>query len=104
MCCSSYGSLQRLSSELTKQVNEEIGDLRELDPSYHMKELMEDEEEDEKVGQGSRAEVDGGQGADFSAITAGGWAHERGQKRRRTKRIRLRRRRPRRLRRRRCPI
>ena len=39
--------LQRLSGELTKQVNEEIGDLRELDPSFHMKELMEDEEEEE---------------------------------------------------------
>jgi sec-independent protein translocase protein TatB len=45
--------LQRLSSELTKQVNEEIGDLRELDPSYHMKELMEDEEEDEKPAKGA---------------------------------------------------
>ena len=46
--------LQRLSSELTKQVNEEIGDLRELDPSYHMKELMEDEEEeDEKSAKGA---------------------------------------------------
>lgn len=42
--------LQRLSSELTKQVNEEIGDLRELDPSYHMKELMEDEEEESTKG------------------------------------------------------
>ncbi len=45
--------LQRLSGELTKQVNEEIGDLRELDPSYHMKELMEDEEEDEKPAKGA---------------------------------------------------
>ena len=41
--------LQRLSGELTKQVNEEIGDLRELDPSYHMKELMEDEDEEESA-------------------------------------------------------
>ncbi len=45
--------LQRLSGELTKQVNEEIGDLRELDPSYHMKELMKDEEEDEKPAEGA---------------------------------------------------
>ena len=45
--------LQRLSGELTRQVNEEIGDLRELDPSYHMKQLMEEEEEEEKsIGQG----------------------------------------------------
>ncbi len=46
--------LQRLSGDLTRQVNEEIGDLRELDPSYHMKQLMDDEEEEEKsIGQGS---------------------------------------------------
>ena len=45
--------LQRLSGELTRQVNEEIGDLRELDPSYHMKQLMDEEEEEEKsIGQG----------------------------------------------------
>ena len=45
--------LQRLSGDLTRQVNEEIGDLRELDPSYHMKELMDEEEEEEKsIGQG----------------------------------------------------
>ena len=40
--------LQKLSGDLTRQVNEEIGDLRELDPSYHMKQLMDDEEEDEE--------------------------------------------------------
>ena len=46
--------LQRLSGDLTRQVNEEIGDLRELDPSFHMKELMGDEEEEEKsIGQGA---------------------------------------------------
>ena len=46
--------LQRLSGDLTRQVNEEIGDLRELDPSYHMKQLMDDEEEEEKsIGQGA---------------------------------------------------
>lgn len=47
--------LQRLSGDLTRQVNEEIGDLRELDPSYHMKQLMDDEEEEEEksIGQGS---------------------------------------------------
>lgn len=48
--------LQRLSGDLTRQVNEEIGDLRELDPSYHMKELMGDEEEEEEeksIGQGA---------------------------------------------------
>ncbi len=46
--------LQRLSGDLTRQVNEEIGDLRELDPSYHMKQLMDDEEEEEEksIGQG----------------------------------------------------
>lgn len=48
--------LQRLSGELTRQVNEEIGDLRELDPSYHMKQLMDEEEEEEKsIGQESAA-------------------------------------------------
>lgn len=41
--------LQKLSGDLTRQVNEEIGDLRELDPSYHMKQFMDDEEEDEKA-------------------------------------------------------
>lgn len=48
--------LQRLSGDLTRQVNEEIGDLRELDPSYHMKQLMDDDEEEEEeksIGQGS---------------------------------------------------
>ena len=50
--------IQKLSGDLTRQVNEEIGDLRELDPSYHMKQLMEDEEEDEEekgksIGQGA---------------------------------------------------
>lgn len=47
--------LQRLSGDLTRQVNEEIGDLRELDPSFHMKELMGDEEEEEEksIGQGA---------------------------------------------------
>ncbi len=48
--------LQRLSGDLTRQVNEEIGDLRELDPSYHMKQLMDDEEEEgeeeKSIGQG----------------------------------------------------
>ena len=46
--------LQRLSGDLTRQVNEEIGDLRELDPSYHMKQLMDEEEEEEEksIGQG----------------------------------------------------
>lgn len=44
--------LQKLSGDLTRQVNEEIGDLRELDPSYHMKQLMDEEEEEEKsIGQ-----------------------------------------------------
>ena len=38
--------LQKLSGDLTRQVNEEIGDLRELDPSYHMRQLMDDEEEE----------------------------------------------------------
>ncbi len=49
--------LQRLSGELTRQVNEEIGDLRELDPSYHMKQLMDEEEEEEEksIGQESAA-------------------------------------------------
>ncbi len=46
--------LQKLSGDLTRQVNEEIGDLRELDPSYHMKELMgEDEEEEKSIGVGA---------------------------------------------------
>ncbi len=40
--------LQKLSGDLTRQVNEEIGDLRELDPSFHLKELMGEEEEDGK--------------------------------------------------------
>ena len=40
--------LQKLSGDLTRQVNEEIGDLRDLDPSYHMRQLMDDEEEEEK--------------------------------------------------------
>lgn len=40
--------LQKLSGDLTRQVNEEIGDIRELDPSYHMKELMGEEEETDK--------------------------------------------------------
>ena len=40
--------LQKLSGDLTRQVNEEIGDLRELDPSYHMKQLMDDEEEEDE--------------------------------------------------------
>ncbi len=40
--------LQKLSGDLTRQVNEEIGDLRELDPSYHMKELMGDDEDEEE--------------------------------------------------------
>ncbi len=49
--------LQRLSGDLTRQVNEEIGDLRELDPSYHFKELMDDEEEEEKsIGQDASQE------------------------------------------------
>ena len=39
--------LQKLSGDLTRQVNEEIGDLRELDPSFHLKELMGEEEEEE---------------------------------------------------------
>ena len=51
--------LQKLSGDLTRQVNEEIGDLRELDPSYHMKELMGDDEEDEEksigVGAGKKS-------------------------------------------------
>lgn len=42
------GKLRKLSGDLTRQVNEEIGDLRELDPSYHMKELMGDDDEKEK--------------------------------------------------------
>ena len=45
--------LQKLSSDLTKQVNEEIGDLRELDPSYHLKQMMDDEEEEEKSAKGA---------------------------------------------------
>ena len=48
--------LQRLSGDLTRQVNEEIGDLRELDPSFHMKELMgddEEEEEEKSIGKGA---------------------------------------------------
>ena len=40
--------LQKLSGDLTRQVNEEIGDLRDLDPSYHMRQLMDDEEEEEE--------------------------------------------------------
>ena len=55
--------LQRLSGDLTRQVNEEIGDLRELDPSFHMKELMGDEEEEEE-------EKSIGQGASQTASTA----------------------------------
>ena len=39
--------LQKLSGDLTRQVNEEIGDLRELDPSFHLKELMGEEEEED---------------------------------------------------------
>ena len=39
--------LQKLSGDLTRQVNEEIGDLRELDPSFHLKELMSEDEEEE---------------------------------------------------------
>lgn len=38
--------LQRLSGDLTRQVNEEIGDLRELDPRYHMDQMMKDEEDE----------------------------------------------------------
>lgn len=49
--------IQKLSGDLTRQVNEEIGDLRELDPSFHMKQLMEDEEEEaeeeKSIGQGA---------------------------------------------------
>ena len=45
--------LQKLSGELTRQVSEEIGDLRELDPSYHMQQLMDEEEEDEKSAKGA---------------------------------------------------
>ena len=45
--------LQKLSGELTRQVKEEVGDLRELDPSYHLKQLMDDEEEDEKSAKGA---------------------------------------------------
>ncbi|MXY94915.1 MAG: hypothetical protein F4047_16205 [Caldilineaceae bacterium SB0670_bin_27] len=51
--------LQRLSGDLTRQVNEEIGDLRELDPSYHMKQLMDDEEEEEEEEEKSIGQVDG---------------------------------------------
>ena len=50
--------LQRLSGDLTRQVNEEIGDLRELDPSYHMKQLMDDEDEEEEE-EKSIGQVDG---------------------------------------------
>ena len=39
--------LQKLSGDLTRQVNEEIGDLRELDPSFHLKQLMDEDEEEE---------------------------------------------------------
>ncbi len=56
--------LQRLSGDLTRQVNEEIGDLRELDPSFHMKELMGDDEEEEE-------EKSIGQGASQTTSTAG---------------------------------
>lgn len=40
--------LQRLSGDLTRQVNEEIGDLRELDPRYHMDQMMKDEEDEQE--------------------------------------------------------
>ena len=40
--------LQRLSGDLTCQVNEEIGDLRELDPRYHMDQMMKDEEDEQE--------------------------------------------------------
>lgn len=44
-----FRRLQKLSGELTRQVNDEIGDLRELDPSYHMKQLMDEEEEEDSA-------------------------------------------------------
>ncbi len=48
--------LQRLSGDLTKQINEEIGDLRELDPSHHMQQLMEDDEEEERTSKQSASQ------------------------------------------------
>ena len=72
--------LQRLSGELTRQVNEEIGDLRELDPSYHMKQLLDEEEEEEEksIGQESAASTkqtsapsQPAQAADASAASSG---------------------------------
>lgn len=48
--------LQRLSGDLTRQVNEEIGDLRELDPRYHMDQMMKDEEDEQEKQTASQKE------------------------------------------------
>jgi sec-independent protein translocase protein TatB len=70
--------LQKLSGDLTRQVNEEIGDLRELDPSYHMRQLMDDEEEEKPTARARQKKRDRLLAADIRPISAvGGGNHWR---------------------------
>ena len=47
--------LQKLSGELSRQVNEEIGDLREFDPSYHINQMIGEDDEKEKSSKSTAA-------------------------------------------------